>query len=297
MKFIQLTKTVLLAAATSAAMIGCGPEDDGNATRVDNKIDSTESVKVTVGGKIFSVPSPIQTALLIKRTGANYDKAMLNPAKNSSNYATNFQKALSLGIYGADLGYVTIYDQTQDALSYFNAMNGLAQDLGVSSAFDKSLMERFKNNMAKKDSVLVLVSSAYRSADAFLKENDKNDMGALIIAGGWIEALHFATKVNDAKRNDEVTRRIAEQKSTIESLAGLMETYAGNQEYAELVTGLKELKTLFDDVKYIYIYEKPETDEAKKQTTITSKTEVKITVEQIDAISKKVESIRNLIAG
>ena len=296
MKFIPFTKTILALGAISSMMISCGSGDGGNPQLVETK-DSTETIKVTVGSKIFSIPSPIQTAFLIKQTGTIYSKEMLHPAKNSSSYSTNFQKALNLGVYGAALGYVSIYDQTQDALSYFNAVNELARDLGVSSAFDKSLLERFKNNLGKKDSILVLVSSAYRSADAFLKENDKNDVGALILAGGWIESLHFATKVNEIKKNDEVTERIAQQKTTIESLVGLMETYAGNQEYTELITGLKELKILFDAVEYKYIYNKPVTDEAKKLTTVTSKTEVKITPEQLDAISKKIEFVRNLIAG
>ena len=70
---------------------------------------------------------------------------------------------------------------------YFKATNTLATDLGLSNAFDKSLLERFQKNIGKKDSILVLVSSAYRASNDFLRNNDRNEEAALIIAGGWID--------------------------------------------------------------------------------------------------------------
>ena len=66
---------------------------------------------------IFSLPSPLQTTLLIKASGANYHADMLNSPDAASGYSISMEKALNLGIYGADLGYVTCYEQTQDALS------------------------------------------------------------------------------------------------------------------------------------------------------------------------------------
>ena len=40
-------------------------------------------------------------------------------------YATDFSKALNLGIYGADLGYVSMYNKTQDAISYLAVIASL----------------------------------------------------------------------------------------------------------------------------------------------------------------------------
>ena len=291
------TALLFLAVIASASVIvtGCGPEENGNGGD-SGKADSG-NITVEIKGKIFSIPSPIQTAFLIKKTGAAFDKNILNASENSTSYSTKYQKALNLGAYGCDLGYLTMYDQNGDALKYFVATQKLGDDLDVSAAFDKSLMERFQKNIGKKDSMLVLVSTAYRASDAFLKNNDRSDIGALIIAGGWIEALYFAAQTAKANSNQEIVNRIAEQKTTLGNLVGLLETYAGDEEYSELLSQLKGLQADFEGIEYTYIYNKPTTDEAKKMTIFTSKSEVKITPEQLKSITEKIEALRKLVTG
>ncbi len=262
---------------------------------VDN--DTAKTSLLTINGEIISIPSPIQTALLINKIGANYSKEMLNPANKTANYSTSFQKALNLGVYGADLGYVTIYDQTQESIAYLNATKKMADDLHVAGAFSESTMSRFQNNMGNKDSLLSLVSVAYRESDSYLKNNEQNNISGLILTGGWIETMYFVTNVVKQKDNDEIKRRIGEQKSTVTSIIKLLTPYAGDAAYADLIAKIKELETAFAGIEFKYTYQKPITDPEKKMTTITSTSEVKISAEQIKAISEKVESLRKQIVG
>jgi hypothetical protein len=233
--------------------------------------------------------------MLIQKSGAQYNKTILNGTDKANSYSTKFQKCLNLGIYGADLGYTTLYDQTQDALLYFKVTNALANDLGLSSAFDKNLIERFQKNLGTKDSMLSLVSVAYRASNDFLKNNERNEEAALIIAGGWVETLSFAVNVMKTKGNEDVKRRIAEQKNTLNNLIALLSAYQGNEEYSELLQKLNALKSEYDKVQYKYIYVRPVTDEITKTTSITSKSEILITPENIQAIGEKIAAIRGLI--
>lgn len=207
---------------------GCGGgSDDSQDGLPDEDKNPDKTNLLQIDGKVFSVPSPIQTALLLQKVGTNYNASLLNSPKNTTKYSTNFQKALNLGIFGADLGYVTIYEQTQDAISFLTAVNSLANDLGVMGAFDRTLLERFEKNLGNKDSLLVLVTDAYQGADAYLKNNERNDVGALILAGGWIETLWFASNVAEQTKNEDVIRRIGEQKiRSITSLNFLLHTTA-----------------------------------------------------------------------
>jgi len=275
---------------------GGGGGEEQSEAKLEKAIDSS-NVSIGVGGKIFIIPSPIQTAILIQKSGAKYDKTMLNATAKVNSYSTKFQKCLNLGIYGADLGYTTLYDQTQDALMYFKATNTLATDLGIANAFDKNLLERFQKNIGKKDSILNLVSSAYRASNDFLKNNERNEEAALIIAGGWIETLQFTINIMKTTGSEEVKRRIAEQKITLNNLISLISVYQGNEEYAELLKKLNDLKSEYDKVEYKYVYQQPVTDEATRSTTITSKSEVTITPEIIQSIGDKVASIRGLIVA
>ncbi len=294
LKLFKFRGTFILLSVSALLISSCG-NDSTKETDELPPVDSTQSTILNVSGEIFSIPSPIQTAFLIKNSGSAYSKDVINSPSKSAQYSTNFSKAMNLGIYGADLGYVTIFDQTQDAIGYLNAAKRLADELGVAGAFDKQTIERFTKNLGNKDSMLVLTGVAYRSSDAYLKNNDRNDVSGLVLAGGWLESLYFATSVYKVKPNEEVKRRIAEQKTSLQSLIKLLTQYYSQPEYTEFVDNLNDLSTVFEGVEFTYSYEKPTTDAEKKVTTINSKTEVKITPEQIESITQKTKAIRSQI--
>lgn len=296
LNYFTFRGALLAISAVAILSAGCGGDQAKDNDDLP-PVDSAQTTILNVNGEIFSIPSPIQTAFLIKNSGATYSKDVLNAASKSSQYSTNFSKALNLGIYGADLGYVTIYDQTQDAIGYLNAAKRLADELGVSGAFDKATIDRFTKNLGDKDSMLVLVGVAYRSSDAYLKNNDRNDVSGLVLAGGWVESLYFATNVYKTKPNEDVKRRIAEQKTSLQSLIKLLTQYYSQPEYTEFIDNLNDLSTVFDGVEFKYTFEKPTTDPEAKMTTINSKTEVNITPEQIENISQKIKAIRSQIVG
>lgn len=281
---------------TATMLVSCGSEEEQPDQLMEIKSDSTKSNLVNIEGQVFSLPSPIQTAMLIQKSGAPYDASLLNEAKNVSKYTTNFQKALNLGILGADLAYVTIYQQTQNGITYLTAVNKLAEELGVSGAFSQDLIKRFERNMGNQDSLLVMVSDAYQEADNFLKNNKRKDVSALVLTGGWIESLWFAVNVAEKTKNKDVIQRIGEQKITIKNLKKLLEPfYKEKPEYAELIDQLIDLETVFDQIVYTYEYVEPTHDVANRVTTINSKTTVTINDEQLRSITEKIKLIRNKI--
>lgn len=290
----------LVCASFAFMTIGCKtdvkdtPDENGPAV-----VDSSagEGKLMSIGGGLFSIPSPIQTSLLIESSGAEYDKNVLNDVGNMKNYATSFQKAINLGIYGADVGYVTIYDQSQDALKYMTAIRRLSDDLGISGAFDQATIERFEKNFGVRDSMLNLVSVAYRNSDAFLKDNDRLNVGALILAGGWLETVYFSTMIAQKGANQELINRIGEQKYTLENIVRMLQPYAGEPEYEDLLNDFIDLAYDFDAVTVEYTYEKPTTDVDAKTTTINSTSNVVITEEHLNTISTKVQDIRNKLIG
>lgn len=298
---LQVRKfSLFLAPLCVAILASCGNGNDKTNNPEEIQEDTAKVVSngvVNIGGELFSIPSPLQTAMLIQKTGAQYDKAMLNSKENMNQYATDFSKALNLGIYGADLGYVSMYNKTQDAISYLAGVKKLSDELGVSGAFDTQTMERFNKNITNKDSMMVLVGLAYRAGDAFLKENKRSDISGLILAGGWLESLYFAIGVNKTKENEDVKRRIADQRQALGSIIKLLSQNEAKPEFTSLINELKELSKVYDGIQYKYVYEMPETDVAAKVTTINSHTDVTISKEQVDNIAAKIESIRQKIVN
>lgn len=291
------TKHLLLISLSATFFISCGDNKGGDDK--DDLIETTDTVKsavLNVGGELFSVPSPIQTALLVQKSGITYDKSVLSLSNKVNTYSTDFTRALNLGIYGADLGYVSLYNQTQDALGYLAAIKQLTDKLGISAAFDGPTMDRIKNNITNKDSMMVLVGIAYRGSDAYLKENQRMDISGLILAGGWLESMHFSCEGYKVKPSDPIKFRIAEQKQALTSLIKILSSNS-SAEMAGLSDMFKELLKMYDGIQFKYNFVEPTTDTLKKLTYINSTTEVIVSSEQISQISNKVEEIRNKIVN
>ncbi len=263
------------------------------------KLDSNKSNMVNINGTLFSIPSPIQTAILLKQVGATYNKGLLNSPGKISSYSTETKRALNLGAYGADLGYIILYQQTQEAIGYLGAVKKLSDDVGISGAFGTKLLDRFKQNMSNQDSLLVFTSEAFRSSDSYLKDNDRGKVSSLIIAGGWVESLYFTSEIYNTNLKDKkkLEERMGEQKTTLDNLIKLLTPYYQEEGFTEFVDALIDLASEFDKVEVNYVYIKPTTDEVNKVTTINSTTEVKISPDVTKAIQEKVKNLRGLIVN
>lgn len=290
-------KLLTLSLASLAIATSCGgdkPKENENNTENVVDVDTAKTAVLNVGGQLFSIPSPIQTAMLIQKSGVSYNKEILNLSNKANTYSNDYSKALNLGIYGADLGYVSMYNQTQDAIGYLAAVKQLADKLGVSGAFDVATMKRIETNIANKDSMLMLVGIAYRASDAYLKSNQRTEISSLILTGGWIESMHFSISAYKQKKSDEIKYRIAEQKQALESITKLLASH-NMPDASILARQLAELLKIYEGITFKYTFAAPVTDSIKKMTYINSTNEVTVSPEQIEQIATKIQEIRNLI--
>lgn len=247
---------------------------------------------LNVDGKLFSIPSPVQTALLIKKANMPYRKDLPLSTDSISRFVTKEKRALALGMCGADLAYRTVYKDGQAAIRSLKAIEQLSTQLNLGNAFDKELLDGFKRNLASEDSLLRLSGKAYLAADRYLKEDKQEDVSAGVLAGGWIESLYLSLGDANDKLDPMVATRLAEQRYALGNLIALLHQ-AGTQQ--ELAAKLEDLKTTLDNVKLNYTFVQPTLDAAKKTTYINSVTSAEISQEVLQSIVTKVREIRTSI--
>lgn len=294
-KTLPILNKGLLFGAFAVALVAC-QGGDKKAEPTPEEIQA-EKIQGESAEKVFySMPSPVETSVLLKKAGANYDKDMLNPVENKDKYSTNYSKALNLGVYGADLSFTTIFDKTQEAMLYLTCTKKMAEGLGISQVFTEDVVSRMEANMSNRDSLLRIISDSYWEADAYLKENDRANVSALIIAGGWIEGLYVATKVEESLRksnkNQVIIERIAEQKMSLDNLISLLDSYK-NEELSGLSTKLKDLKLDFDKVNVEETTGETTVNASTGVATIGGTTSVTIADDVLAGIANKIAAIRN----
>ena len=245
---------------------------------------------------MFSLPSPVETSLLIKKAGAGYNAALLNPTTNASKYNTDKQKALNLGVYGADLSYASIFEQDQTIMLYMNVSKKLAIGLDLLAAIDQSIIDRLEANHDNRDSVIRIISETFLNSNSTLQDDKRPETAALILAGGWIEGLYLATSLADKIDKKALIERIVEQKLSFGELIQLLESYSQNKDIAEVLEALAPVKKAFDVIE-IKRSGKVEviTNLESKRTELKSVQQINITQKQYDNLKSTVAVLRNSI--
>lgn len=277
-------------------LASCGGDNPENQENIDNDaFDPNNSLNTVFDGKIFSIPSPVQTAFLIKSLDVQFDESLLNDDAMVGSYVTDHKQALNLGIYGTDLGYSTLYDQKNVTMRYLTAVEKLTSSLGLEAAFNTEFIKRFEGNNGNSDSLVRLMSDAFRQADNFLKSANRKSTSALILTGGWIESMYFACQLNDKRQSPDIERRIAEQSQSLNSIIDILTEYNKGESNDSLIASMRDLKVSFDKIEMGYEYAAPETAEDEKTTTFHHKLDIKIDKVILEEIKMKIEEIRSNI--
>lgn len=291
----KLLTTFTLSTGIVLMISSCGTEEEKKPEISKEVTDPNSSLNAKFDDKIFSIPSPMQMALLLEESKSTYNEFLLNDLEKVDDYTSEYKKALNLGIYGTDLGYVSIYKQNNAALKYLSTIEKLTSKLGLEGAFDKDFMSRFEKNSTNKDSMMVIVSDAFKKSDNFLKSNNRKSVSALILVGGWIESMYLACNINKQHANQKILDRIAEQSETLNTIVALLSDYNKKGEWDDLIKDMKDLKFYFDQISIKYEYLPPVTNAKTKTTTLRHKTVVTIDTNVLNFINQKIEAIRTKV--
>ncbi len=244
----------------------------------------------------YNIPSAIETFILLKNSGATFDKSLLNPSTNISKYVTNFSKAINLGVYSADLSLCLLYEQKQLMNTYLKNTSDLTASLNIEGEFMQSVAKRVTNNSANIDSLKKIVSEVNVSTNLFLGENKMNNTTAIMAVGGWIEAMYVISKIADKTQNKPIISLIADQKFVIKNLVSQLENYKSDKEIAALLADIQDISVIYNSLKQVTAQAVPKPAE-EGIVSIGNNTSYELSTEQLKLILEKITALRNKITS
>ncbi len=284
--------------------LACGEQKKPDMSEVEAALDSAAQTMPEISSEnieaiLSSIPSPLELSSHIQEAGIHYDKSLLNDPDNYSRYTSSFQKALNLGIYGTDLGYTNLYEQTQDGLNYLAVIQKLSDDLNIGQFFDFESLKRLTDNKSNLDSLLMITNQNFNRINNHFIEQNNASLSALLLTGGWLEALHLANQVTLSRmQNQDLRERLGEQKIVLDNILILLEVYGKNdKQIAALLDDFRRLEVAFRPVTISYHYEESTSRvvDGVLEIESTSTSEVSITDEDIRKIAEITEEIRNKV--
>ncbi len=298
-KYGICSKILVVVLMFTSLLMGC--KSGGTKTTKEEvkvsipKENATVVEDIQQAEKIFNaLPSPLESAMLIKSAGARFDESLLNPIGNVNSYVTNKSMALNLGIYTCDLSFASLYEQTQLIIDYMNAAKKMADGLGILKAIEQSQIDKLEENINNSEVIMEIVSETFMNSNSYLSDNGQPAIAAMVLVGGWFEGLYISTQLVDLKEfnGNKLVGRIIDQKLSIDILLNLLESSKGNPAVDDLIFQVKKLKVVFDKISITTSKIRPEFDKVSNMTVLKSEVKTDMTPEVFRELSVTVSEIR-----
>ena len=276
-------------------LLGCeNPEKEtlSDLPAIENKEISDEKIQAIY----FGVPSPMETTIILKNSGAEFEASIMYPLENYEKELNQFETSILLGMYSTDLNYCILSSKKKETLEELNAVISLAKQIHLDAVVNESTKHRVEYNLNNRDSMQVIIGSTFWKMETIMKENDRDALSSLIVAGGWIEGLYLACELAEINPDNSLIQQIiADQKYTISNLNELLSFFEYDEEIEEaLISPLKEIEKIFDEIKKDE-YEETNSDnkEFLDDLIIGKYFKLKFTPEIISSIHSSIEAVRN----
>lgn len=258
---MKLTPFVFVLFAATTVLQSCGSSGSDKEKNSQEFEDAEETLKGQIEDLFYNIPDPAEIPYILQTTGADYNASLLSPISKAQNYIGRSDKAaLNLGVYAADIGYLSSYEKTQEAVDYMNTCRTLADNLNIVGTFDASLAERFEANISNRDSLEHLLNSTVKQTEEFLKNDNRNELAAQIVTGSFIEGLYISTGLvktypkdllPDDSRNLVLTpiiRTILDQKESVSEVKRMLSSVGQSEAISGIVTDLNQLEAAYNSL-------------------------------------------------
>ncbi len=233
-KIAMKTKTLSLiigATLVAAAVLTAG--SCGN--RSGKKAAITSANQLTEAVINYPIPTAYEVTNLINRAGVAYIIGITNPPAKAESYLTEFDKAINMGVYGADLAYVTTYNMKQETMDYMKVLRKLVDELQISTNFNTELARKVESNIDNKDSLINIISQSFYDTYNFLINNGKDDMSIMVLVGTWVEGLYITSMAaNTSLQAADMLMIVANQKASLNTLVEILDAHKESADIAKL---------------------------------------------------------------
>jgi len=279
------------------AFVSCkGPNNELNMPGYEMAEGEIQIPEEAMEDIIQNISSPIEMAALIKDLGLPFSSQNLSDVDDVDIYATSFKMAYTLGMLGADLGYLNVYEKTGSSVTYLAAINRLADGLKVSQFFDFNTIKRLATSNTDLDSLIFMSVHSFNQMDEHLRLTDRSNLSALMVTGVWLEGMYQVTQVSSGQENIELAEYIGEQKLVLNNLLFILKNYEDDDQFASIIADYEDLKLIFEKVLISYELSDPEPVEQEDGMLMIVQQEtsiVEISNEVLAEIANKTKVIRD----
>ena len=254
------------------SFFSCSGCRNNEAKKIQQKVEEQQvkTLGVQIKDNVYPLPSSASVMKMLSDLDVSYQIGITNPADNAKKYLRSNTRAINMGVFGADLSYVTLYNIPQEIIDFLNSIRSLANELNMSKIYDESLYEKIKTNYDNKEELVKILTSAFNDTYIYLSDNEQQALALLVVGGAWIEGMYLTCHVSYAAYQFAgISKNLIEQKKSFELYLDITKPYLSDPNLSDFVNKLEPVKNVY----------------AGLTTSLTAK--------DIENITKAIEEVRN----
>ena len=270
---VLLLPMLLISFFSFTGCTGCRNRSN-EAKKIQKKVEDEQAktLEGQIKSNVYPLPSSAEVIKMLSDLDVGYQIGITNPSENAKKYLRSNTRAINMGVFGADLSYVTLYNIPQEVINFLNSIRSLANELNMSKIYDESLYEKIKQNYDNKDELVKILTGAFNDTYIYLSDNDQQALALLVVGGAWVEGMYLTCHVSFAAYQFAgISKNLLEQKKSFELYLDITRPYLSDPNLNDFVNKLEPIKNVY----------------AGLTTSLTAK--------DIDNITKAIEGVRNVI--
>jgi hypothetical protein len=289
------TYFLLLAFLIAGCLSFLGCQDPTSKRTSANGIDTmgiSSTGAVLLQGQVVFIPPPALLSGVIRKADLAYESDLSASSITPKEPVGEFELALQLGIFGADLSYLINYDRKAEIALCLSRIRSLAERLDLMNSVDSSLIAAIENGLPESGALVGLHSDLFRTFEQYLGQNNRPKVSNGILIGGWIESLHQLAEVSDSTTT--LDPQLAEQRYSAFGILQLAKTI----DEPAMAALLPTLTTLCDELtefNHRYEFRDPMHDKREHITYLRSESVIEFTPEQMESLHGLISATRNQI--
>jgi hypothetical protein len=211
------------------------------------EMEKVDSLKGQIESNVYPLPTSAEVIKMLTDLEVGYSIGISNPVENTKKYFSSTTRAINLGVYGADLSYVTLYNMQQEVINYMSAIRSLANELNMSKIYNEDLYEKIKLNFDNRDQLVDILTKAFNETYGYLSDNDQQALALLVVGGAWVEGMYLTTNVSEAAYQVAgISKVLIEQKKSFELYLELTQPYLSDPSISDFVKLLEPIKKVYE---------------------------------------------------
>jgi hypothetical protein len=246
MKKIFAGVIFLLMIISLACCTSCKDRVSGKQQKQVEK-EQVQTIENQIEANVYPLPSSAEVIKELTDLEVGYQIGITNPVENTKKYFSSTTRAINLGVYGADLSYVTLYNIQQEVINFLNAIRSLSNELNMSKIYNEELYDKIKLNFDNKDELVKILTNAFNDTYAYLSDNDQQPLALLVVGGAWVEGMYLTTHVSEAAYNDaNFSKVLIEQKQSFELYLEITAPFSTDPSISDFINKLEPVKKVYE---------------------------------------------------